>query len=101
MDNDSWRIINYVSPSQCQIKRLLEHQKCLRQRELLSQQEAAVTNEKDNDGLSFLEPKTIQVGRDLKCKSHVRMMDGYDYWTYSLPASARNLNKNKEKVGYI
>ena len=28
------------------------------------------------------------------------MLDGYDYWAYSLPASARNLNKNKEKVSF-
>ena len=47
-----------------------------------------------------MEPKTIQVGRELKCKSHVRVLDGYDYWSYSLPASARNLNKNKEKVSF-
>lgn len=83
LDNDSWRKVYYMSPAQQQIKTLLEHQRQkFRERDALLQD---MNDQQDGLYSLFPEQKQIQVGRELKCASHARILDPHEYWSYQLP----------------
>ena len=44
----------------------------------------------------------IQVGKELKCRAHARMLDSYEYFSYSLPQTllSGKLPKKKTNEGF-